>query len=461
VNGRGRIGVRLTGSHARAALITDAKIRQAECRADDNRELSRILRDLARGTSVQSITWDVSAELDPARFGTPVGTLRITPRLPAHDLGSGHPSPLLRPLVRWQAAVTGGHDLFGVQLSPMDTEEVLRSAASACEEGMSTLAVTATGAPGSPDHELAAAELIRTVHPQVRISLSHQVGGLGMVDRGAATVINAALLSTAERIVERCAALVSQFGPHTSVWFMAGDGGRISAERLRMLPVLGLSATSAAALIGAAALAGVDDALVGLAGPDGFAVGHVRDGLPRVTTDLPGPGGVRMAVPQASLTPITGSPTDSASAFALLAEHDQYPGVIAVASAAPDGSSPHGDDRDRHDRYKAALERARAAAGQLPSLSVLVEPPADLAAVGAASTEPSAWLDTVLYAETPEELARKRAVVEQRALTLVAESGARLGSEHVIDSRALSLSFLPSGAYRLTVRAGGRVEVNT
>lgn len=457
---RGRIGVRLTVGHARAALITDGKIRQAECHADDDRALSRLLCDLARGTSVRSITWDVSAELDPVRFGTPVATLQIRPRLPVHDLGSGHPSPLLQSLAHWRAAITGGHDLFGVQLSPLDTEEVLRSAALACEAGMNTLAVTATGAPGCSDHELTSAELIRTVHPQARISLSHQVGGLGVADRGAATVLNAALLSAAGQVVERCTALARRLGPRTSVWFMAGDGGRISAERLRMLPVLGLSATSAAALIGAATLAGASNALVGLAGPDGLAVGHVQGGLPRVTTDLPGPGGVRMAVPQASLTPITGSPADAASAFALLAEHDQQPKVVAVSSAAPDRNSMSGDDQDRHDRYTAALARARASVAQLPSTSELVQPPADLAAIGAAHAEPSAWLDTVLYAETPEELENKRAVVEQRALMLVAESGGRLGSEHVIDSRAVSLSFLPSGAYRLMVRAGGLAEVD-
>ncbi|MFR9798852.1 hypothetical protein ACL02U_23605 [Streptomyces sp. MS06] len=452
--------MRLTADRARAALVTDGRIRQAECRADDDRALPRLLRDLARDTSPRSVTWDVSTQLDPARFGSPVATLRITPRPPVHTLGGRHPSPLLRSLVRRRALVTGGHDLFDVQFSPLDAEEVLRSAASAYEEGTSTFAVTATGAPGSPDHELAAAELIRSLHPQTEISLSHEVGGLGLVDRGAATVINAALLSTAERVVEHCAALTGRLGQDTSVWFMAGDGGRISGERLRTLPVLGLSATSAAALIGAAALAGYEDALVGLAGPDGLAVGHVRGGLPRVATDLPGPGGVRMAVPQTPLTPITGSPADSASVFALLTEHDQFPGVIAVASGASDGANPSGDDHDRHDRHKAALERARAAITRLPSTSVLVEPPAELAAVGAAFAEPSAWLDTVFYAETPEKIARKRKAAEQRALTLVARSGAILGSEHVVDAKILSLSFLPSGAYRLMVRASGQAEVD-
>ncbi|SEN34550.1 hypothetical protein [Nonomuraea pusilla] len=444
-----RIGVRLAAGQARAALVTGAEIRHAACPSHDDRALVRMLRGLARDVPVRSVTWDVSDELDPARAGAPVAAVRVMPRLPVRGLGSGHPSPLLRALLRRQAAVIGGHDVFGVELAALDVRRLLEHADAAHADGTTALAVTATGALGCPGHELAAAVLIRDAFPQLRVSLSHQVGGLGLLDREAATVINAALLGTAGRVVERCARVAARLG--ASAWFVAGDGGRISAERLRMLPVLGLSATGAAALTGAARLAGVADAVVGLAGADGIAVGHVRDGLPHVATDLPGPGGVRMAVPQASLTPISGAGQAAAAVFALLAEHDQHTAVVAVAVQGP-------EEPDRAAGRGAARELARAVAARLPSASVLVEPAAELAAIGAACTEPSAWLDTILYAETSEVLARAQAAVEQRALTLVAESGARLGSERVVASRAVPLSFLRSGSYRLLVRAGGRAE---
>ncbi|MCK2216093.1 hypothetical protein MF672_020150 [Actinomadura sp. ATCC 31491] len=148
-----------------------------------------------------------------------------------------------------------------------------------------------------------------------------------------------------------------------------------------------------------------------------------------------------MAVPTASLTRIPGPPEVSAAAFALLAEHEPHPAVVAAG----------------HDERAAG--RARAAAARLPARPAapgpLVLPGGEPAAVGAACTEPTAWLDTVVYAESREELERRRGIAEQRALTLVAESGARLGSERVVSSRAVSMSFLRSGSYRLMVRAGG------
>ncbi|MEV5553190.1 hypothetical protein AB0L44_05990 [Nonomuraea wenchangensis] len=436
-----RIGILLGAGRAHAALVGDGEPRHATGPNASERVLARMLRGLAGGTRVGSVTWDVSAELDPALAGTPVAAVRVVPRLPAGGLGSGHPSPLLRSLQARRGAVIGGHDLFGVELAPLDIYAVLAEAAAARD--IPALAVTASGAPGCADHELAAAELVHDTRPEARVSLSHQVGGLGLLDREAATVINAALLARAAELAERCVRVGELVGPGVSTWFAAGDGGRISAERLRLLPVLALAASEAAALTGAARLAGAGDALVGLALPDALAVGHVTGGLPEVTVDRPGPGGVRMAVPTASLTRIPGSPAASAAAFALLAEHEPDQAVVAAGSAGE------------------AAGRAHAVAARLPAPGRLVLPGGELAAVGAACTEPTAWLDTVVYAESREELDRQRGIAEQRALTLVAESGARLGSERVVSSRAVSMSFLRSGSYRLMVRAGGEAGEDT
>ncbi|MEZ7124048.1 hypothetical protein ACBR40_01835 [Nonomuraea sp. AD125B] len=436
-----RIGILLGAGRAHGALVGDGETRHATGPNASERVLARMLRGLANGARVGSVTWDVSAELDPALAGTPVAAVRVVPRLPTGGLGSGHPSPLLRSLQARRGAVIGGHDLFGVELAPLDIYAVLAEAAAARD--IPALAVTASGAPGCADHELAAAELVHDTRPEARVSLSHQVGGLGLLDREAATVINAALLARAAELAERCVRVGELVGPQVSTWFAAGDGGRISAERLRLLPVLALAASEAAALTGAAWLAGAGDALVGLALPDALAVGHVTGGLPEVTVDRPGPGGVRMAVPTASLTRIPGSPAASAAAFALLAEHEPDQAVVAAGSTG-----------------EAAL-RARAVAARLPAPGRLVLPGGELAAIGAACTEPTAWLDTVVYAESREELDRQRGIAEQRALTLVAESGARLGSERVVSSRAVSMSFLRSGSYRLMVRAGGEAGEET
>jgi hypothetical protein len=56
--------------------------------------------------------------------------------------------------------VRGGHDLFGTELTPLDIEAAVREARAAREAGFEALAVTATGAVGSTDHETAVAERI-------------------------------------------------------------------------------------------------------------------------------------------------------------------------------------------------------------------------------------------------------------------------------------------------------------
>lgn len=88
----------------------------------------------------------------------------------------------------------------------------------------------------------------------------------------------------------------------------------------------------------------------------------------------------------------------------------------------------------------------------------LVRTPADLCAVGAAVSEPSAWLDLVVTADTAEDLQRRQSMLERQALSLVAASGARPGRERVIRSVATSLAFLGRDAYRLWVYVGSRPE---
>lgn len=172
-----RIGILLGAGRAHAALVGDGEARHATGPNASERVLARMLRGLANGARVGSVTWDVSAELDPALAGTPVAAVRVVPRLPTGGLGSGHPSPLLRSLQARRGAVIGGHDLFGVELAPLDIYAVLAEAAAARD--IPALAVTASGAPGCADHELAAAELVHDTRPEARVSLSHQVGGLG------------------------------------------------------------------------------------------------------------------------------------------------------------------------------------------------------------------------------------------------------------------------------------------
>ncbi|GGO95133.1 hypothetical protein [Wenjunlia tyrosinilytica] len=462
-----RIGIRTSASTAHGVLMDGGAVVSAATAPLDGSApgaLTALTTGLAAAASpeVDSVTWDVSSVLEEALErasegrapsslvgpgglslvwpGSPVvaqhvAAVRVVPRSPAAPGLGAHPSSLVRSLVSWRGTVTGGHDLFGNELAALDLDAALRCAEQAALAGLTTLAITATGACNRAIHEESVAAWLLERIPRLRLCLSHESGGLGLLEREATTVVNAALLDVAENVVAECEQATSALGDGVSCWFATGDGGRVSAKRLRWFPVVGLAATAASALIGAATLSGSRDAVVGLTGPAMITVGQVRGGLPHVEADLPRRIGVRMTTPQPVLT---FSAVDPASPTAHPLNEHSGPTVDVVA-VLDEGGREVADQLRRHVHPGPTWLRS----------------PADIAAVGAAHTEASAWLDLLIPAETTDELDRLQARAEQQALTLVASNGARPGTERVVKSSAAAVGYLRASLYRLQVRATG------
>lgn len=406
-----RIGARLSGRGVRAVLVDEGQV-LARSTGEGARAPGSVVRELSglAPAPVRSVTFDISDPLLDAarRDADPVSVLRVLPR-PAHTAAlAGHPSPTLRSFVAHRAAVRGGHDLFGTALAPLDLPAAVEAAHRARELGLGAVAVIATGAVGAAGHERAVAEAVLEAVPELRVCLSHEVGGVGLLMRETAAVFNAVLLPAAGRLVDRCRRAAGS----VPCWFATSDGGRVSAERLRALPVLGLEAKWAMTLLGAAALHGHHTAAIVARSDDVCTIGEVRDGLPQVAADLPGSLGVRLAAPQPVLT-LVGRETFAGHRSRWLPGSPEIPAVFT-----------DGDE--------------------------------DPATVGAACCPPTAWLDIVVHADTTDDMRRRQRDTEERARGMLALSGAAPGSERIAESAATALSYVRAGTYRLRVRATAR-----
>ena len=412
-----RIGARLFGRVVRGVLADRGQV-LAQSTAQGDRALRTVLRalgDRAPG-GVRSVTFEISdllveavrrprTELDV----TPVAVLRVLPRGPRHAALADHPWDTLRSLAPFRTTVGGGHDLFGTPLAPLDVPGAVEAAREARRRGLGAMAVVATGAVRTPGHETAVARAVLDAVPDLRVSLSHEVAGMGLLVRETAAVLNAALLSAAGRFVDRCQRAARVLGD-VPCWFATGDGGRVSAERLRALPVHGLEAKWAMTLLGAAVLNRRDDATIVVEEGDVCTIGEVRDGLPHVAADLQGALGVRLAAPQPVLT-VTSTESFRAAPARWLRGSPDVPPVVAA----------HGD--------------------------------LDPATVGAASCEPTSWVDLVVHAGSTEELRHQQRAAEDRARGMVTTSDAPPGSERIVESSATALAYVRAGTYRLRVRA--------
>lgn len=159
--------------------------------------------------------------------------LTDAPTAPVAAIRVGGPCPeALRPVADPGVAtiVRGGHSLTGRRLAPLDTEAVRRFAAGC---GLLDFAVTATGSPVLPEHELEVAAIIMAEVPQARITLSYEFGHPGLREREAQAIRNTALSAEADRI----AGDVARELPGVPAYFARSDGGLVSASYFRRFPL--------------------------------------------------------------------------------------------------------------------------------------------------------------------------------------------------------------------------------
>src|SRR5690606_6646131 len=100
---------------------------------------------------------------------------------------SDWPDDLRKVVSAGEAVVPGGHYVDGREISRVDPDAIRRFL-----DGVEAdaVAVTAVFSPATADHERAAGELIAGEYG-LPVSLSHEIGTLGLLERENATVLNA------------------------------------------------------------------------------------------------------------------------------------------------------------------------------------------------------------------------------------------------------------------------------
>ena len=188
----------------------------------------------------------------------------------------------------------GGIEFDGREIVPFDREAVRRF-----------LESLAGAAHGGGDHERVRAGLATAtswrrprscmkVLGDVNLSLSHEVGSIGLLERENATVLNAALVGVATR--GRGRAVGGARGEHglsPVTFFAQNDGTLMALEYALRYPVLTIGSGPANSIRGAAYLTGTDDALVIDVGGTSTDIGVLANGFPRESSYGVEIGGVR------------------------------------------------------------------------------------------------------------------------------------------------------------------------
>ncbi|MGH6944272.1 MAG: hydantoinase/oxoprolinase family protein, partial [Geminicoccaceae bacterium] len=225
---------------------------------------------------------------------TPVAAVRIG--LPA--------SASLEPFVDWPPElarivdgghymVEGGHEYDGRPIVPFAAAKMRRVARQIRDSGVRAVGIASVFSPLNPACEEAAAEILREECPDVAITLSHELGRLGLLERENVTLLNAALIELARRTTAAYLHALEDSGVRAPLYLTQNDGTITRAELAAELPVYSFASGPTNSMRGAAFLSRIEDAIVVDVGGTTSDIGALRHGFPREANNVVEVGGVR------------------------------------------------------------------------------------------------------------------------------------------------------------------------
>ena len=300
-----RIGIDVGGTNTDAVLLDGTRV-VAEVKTSTT-------SDVTAGIVIAIADLKRKAKFNPADVrAVMIGTTHFinaiveTERLaPTAAVRLGLPATrALPPLIGWPKHLVsairgkgylchGGYEYDGRPISPLDYSEIRRVADDIAEKGLRSVAISAVYSPVNADLELEVAELISQQLPNVAISMSHEIGRMGLLERENATILNACLRELASQICDGLAEALSTAGIHAPLFLSQNDGTLMDVDYARKYPVATFASGPTNSMRGAAFLSGLSDCAVVDVGGTTSDVGILQNGFPRESTTEVSVSGVR------------------------------------------------------------------------------------------------------------------------------------------------------------------------
>jgi len=435
-----------------------------------------------------------------------VGVLRIgAPATTAVPPLADWPDDLRDIVLADARVVGGGHHYDGREVAPLDLGEV-RRAAEEWNGEVEAVAVTGVFSPANPEHERRALELLRE-HLDVPVSVSHEIGSIGLLERENATVMNASLTGVAQRAARGFVEALRGAGVPAATYLSQNDGTLMTLEQAVRYPVLTVASGPTNSLRGGALLSGRSDAIIIDVGGTTADLGALTGGFPRESGVAVEVGGVvtNFRMPDLVSIALGGGTVVRGRGRALRLGPDSVGHEIAkralcfggdtltltdvaVASGFSLGDvqavrAAVGEDiaaealAAAKETLAAALDRMRTSADpvtvvavgggsflvpdDLPGAAEVLHPDHHQVAnaVGAAIAEVSGEVDRIFRLEGRS---RSSVVAEAReeARARAVAAGADEASVREIDFEEIQLAYLPGDAVRIRARAAGRLDTS-
>ncbi|MBD7936418.1 hydantoinase/oxoprolinase family protein [Cytobacillus sp. Sa5YUA1] len=432
------------------------------------------------------------------RIGAPA-TLAVKPLI-------GVPNDLRELLGEHVFLVRGGHEFDGREIVDLD-ENHLYEIANELKEKVDSIAITSVFSPVSKAHEERAAEIFQEVlGDSIALSLSSEIGSVGLLERENATILNASVINVAKMAAEGFIDALKNEGIQAKVFFGQNDGTLMSVKYAMKYPIFTVACGPTNSLRGASYLSELSDAIVVDVGGTTSDVGVLVQSFPRESSLAVEIGGARTNFRMPDLVSIG---LGGGTIIKIEDEHSFTIGPESVGYRLPEkglvfggdtltttdvvvalGKSNLGDVKkvshlDKNllekiyvrmvEMVEEAIDRMKTSADPVPVIlvgggSILLPETLKGAshvirpnhsgvanAIGSAIAQVSGQVEKIFVLDKIGRAAALQSAKEQ-AIKEAVQAGAEPSSIEIVDIEDVPLAYLPGNATRVRVKAAGDLK---
>jgi N-methylhydantoinase A/oxoprolinase/acetone carboxylase beta subunit len=228
-----------------------------------------------------------------------VGLIRIAGHKPnTLPAGFSWPKDLKNIVIAATETIDGGLECHGGELTAFSKEKTCQAIERLIKKNIDSIAIVGVFSPLNGYQENEVASLVHAMYgSDFPISLSHQIGGIGFIERENSTILNAALKRVIQQGFRHLQSVCQMLKFTCPLMVTQNDGSLIEIERAINYPVLTISAGPTNSFIGGSKLAELNNAIVVDIGGTSTDVGLVRKGFPLRSLNKSNIGGVSLNFP--------------------------------------------------------------------------------------------------------------------------------------------------------------------
>lgn len=204
----------------------------------------------------------------------------------------GWPEDLVEELQVTTVLVHGGYEYNGAPIATLQYEE-LEQAVQQFRGNVDSIAISGVFSPVLNEQEKEVAAFLEKELPGIPLSLSSEIGSIGLIERENATILNAALMNTIQHVTSGFGQALQDQGIEAQIYLGQNDGTLMTHEFAQKYPIFTIACGPTNSIRGAAHLSQEPNAIVVDIGGTTTDIGVLSNSFPRQTSLAVEVGGVR------------------------------------------------------------------------------------------------------------------------------------------------------------------------